>query len=257
VNDPEGSDMIDLATLLEQEGQRQGFSLTIQSGAGNNAATNAFLESDRGSFRVSTRADSSFYVNLWLPGVQIGYGQVADLSALAAALKGWQEGTPLRELQATWPELPLTPNAIGHEEGHAVEATWQAMLQRAPHIRLGDPDVTAAASAQPRLRALFPFPSHGTLAFLRATRFPWPPNDLPYIATSDPGYIVYAPGYKLIGKTETPQDAAALVVAHLPENCGPALEGLWPGEPPPKTGSHSRRGGRKQPPPTIGHRRHL
>jgi hypothetical protein len=49
------------------------------------------------------------------------------------------------------------------------------------------------------------------------------------ITPSNPGYTVYAPGYKLIGKTETPQEAAALVVAHLPENCGPALEGLWPG----------------------------
>lgn len=103
------------------------------------------------------------------------------------------------------------------------------MLQRAPHIRLGDPDVTEAAYAEPRLRALFPFPSHGTLAFLRATRVPWPPNDLPFIATSDPGYTVYAFGYELIGKTETPQEAAALVVAHLPENCGPAYEGRWPG----------------------------
>ncbi|MEY9835640.1 DUF6193 family natural product biosynthesis protein [Streptacidiphilus sp. EB103A] len=221
--------MTDLAARLEQEGRRQGFSLTLQSPEGSNAATNAFLESDRGSFRVSTHAHRSFYVDLWLPGVQIGYGEVTDLSALATTLKGWQDGTPLRELQAIWPDLPLTPDAIGHEEGHAVEATWQAMLQRAPHIRLGDPDVTVAASAQPRLRALFPFPSHGTLTFLRATRFPWPPNDLPFIATSDPGYTVYAPGYKLIGKTETPPEAAALVVAHLPENCGPAYEGIWPG----------------------------
>ncbi|MEV7871383.1 DUF6193 family natural product biosynthesis protein [Streptomyces sp. NPDC088124] len=98
---------------------------------------------------------------------------------------------------------------------------------RGSSIRLGDLDVAEAASAQPRLRALFP--SHGTLAFRRATRGTWPLHNLPSIATGDPGYNVYASDYELIGKTNTPQEAAALVVAHLPENCGPALEGLWPG----------------------------
>ncbi|MFG2096803.1 DUF6193 family natural product biosynthesis protein [Streptomyces sp. NPDC048612] len=30
------------------------------------------------------------------------------------------------------------------------------------------------------------------------------------------------------GGAETPQEAAALVVAHLPGDCGPADEGPWP-----------------------------
>ncbi|GJF31491.1 hypothetical protein KNE206_41910 [Kitasatospora sp. NE20-6] len=40
-----------------------------------------------------------------------------------------------------------------------------------------------AACAEPRLRALFPFPSHECLSFHRNTQFPWN-NDLPFIAGS-------------------------------------------------------------------------
>ncbi|MEV0375506.1 DUF6193 family natural product biosynthesis protein [Streptomyces sp. NPDC050636] len=83
-------------------------------------------------------------------------------------------------------------------------------------------------------RVLFPFPSHGCLTFRRNTQFPWS-NDLPFIACGGP-YRVYAPRYEdLLGEVATPQQAAALVVAHLPRDCGSAIDGPWP-EPGSRTG---------------------
>lgn len=222
------SDVTDLAMRLGQEAQRQGFTLEMRVAEGGSATTHAYLDRDRGTFHIS--GTGPFGINLWMAEhIHLAYGAVSDLTVLVAVLGRWQDGRPLRELQAICPELPLTPNAVGYDEGRAVEATWQAMLQRADRIRLGDPEITEAAYAEPRLRALFPWPSHGTLGFLRSTLPPRPPNDLPFITGGNLGFSVYAPGYTLIGETRTAQEAAALAVAHLPEDCGPAIEGYWPG----------------------------
>ncbi|MET8292241.1 DUF6193 family natural product biosynthesis protein [Streptomyces sp. NPDC005132] len=73
---------------------------------------------------------------------------------------------------------------------------------------------------------MFPFPSHGALAFHRNTQFPWS-NDLPFIVSDAQPCIVYAPlgaSPRVLGKSLTPKEAAALVVAHLPHDCGPAIE---------------------------------
>ncbi|MFB8206336.1 DUF6193 family natural product biosynthesis protein [Streptomyces sp. NPDC056010] len=115
-------------------------------------------------------------------------------------------------------------------EETVVEQTWRGMLEGLPGARRGNLAVTEAAYAEPRLRALFPFPSHGVLTFHRNTQFPWN-NDLPFIAGNAQACIVYAPlraSERVLGESLTPREAAALVVAHLPDDCGPAFEGPWP-----------------------------
>ncbi|GAA2812057.1 hypothetical protein GCM10010505_42690 [Kitasatospora aburaviensis] len=104
------------------------------------------------------------------------------------------------------------------------------ILEGDPAARRGQPAVLEAAYAEPRLRALFPFPSHGALNFHRNTQFPWS-NDLPFIVGDAQSCIVYAPlgtPQRVLGQSLTPQEAAALVVAHLPPDCGPAFDGPWP-----------------------------
>ncbi|MFJ1805745.1 MULTISPECIES: DUF6193 family natural product biosynthesis protein [unclassified Streptomyces] len=108
-----------------------------------------------------------------------------------------------------------------------VARTWRMLIERHPQARRGDSDVIEAAFAEPRLRQLFPFPSHGRLHFHRNTDFPWS-NDLPSIASGLSAYAVYSADHQLIGETPTPQEAAALLVAHLPDDCGPAVDGPWP-----------------------------
>ncbi|MFF9286452.1 DUF6193 family natural product biosynthesis protein [Streptomyces griseosporeus] len=63
----------------------------------------------------------------------------------------------------------------------------------------------------------------------RNTQFPWS-NDLPYIVGDAQSCIVYAPLRVggMLGESLTPREAAALVVVHLPDDCGPAFEGPWP-----------------------------
>ncbi|MEU7021849.1 DUF6193 family natural product biosynthesis protein [Streptomyces sp. NPDC046203] len=115
-------------------------------------------------------------------------------------------------------------------EETVVETTWRLMREGHPGVRRGDPAVVAAAHAEPRLRALFPFPSHGALTFHRNTEFPWS-NDLPFIVGDAHSCVVYAPlgrRRRVLGESLTPREAAALVVAHLPPDCGPAFEGPWP-----------------------------
>jgi len=69
-----------------------------------------------------------------------------------------------------------------------------------PRIRGGDLPPLVAAYAQPRLPALFPFPSHGPLAFPRATRLPFGPQTEPFIAQINGTFRIYAPAYaRLIG----------------------------------------------------------
>ncbi|MET8703792.1 DUF6193 family natural product biosynthesis protein [Kitasatospora sp. NPDC004723] len=107
------------------------------------------------------------------------------------------------------PEAPDTPTA------------WRQLLECTPGTRQGDPLVVEAAHAQPRLRSLYPWPSHGTLKFLRSAPS-WDrsdPDDLPFIVCGGPPYKVYSTGYAtLLGEADTPEEAAALVVAHLPSD---------------------------------------
>ncbi|MGW3328823.1 DUF6193 family natural product biosynthesis protein [Streptomyces virginiae] len=115
-------------------------------------------------------------------------------------------------------------------EEMVVEKTWRLMLEGHPTARRGEPAVIEAAYAEPRLRALFPFPSHGALTFHRNTQFPWS-NDLPFIVGDAQSCIVYAPlgaSPRVLGESLTPNEAAALVVAHLPHDCWPAFDGPWP-----------------------------
>ncbi|MFJ4873335.1 DUF6193 family natural product biosynthesis protein [Streptomyces sp. NPDC088757] len=113
-------------------------------------------------------------------------------------------------------------------EETAVEKTWRLMLEGDPIARRGDPSVMQAAHAEPRLRVLFPFPSHGCLTFQWNSQFPWS-NDLPFLAGSGTLCSVYGPlCSSVLGEGLTPEEAAALVAADLPADCGPAFDGPWP-----------------------------
>ncbi|MEU5549848.1 DUF6193 family natural product biosynthesis protein [Micromonospora sp. NPDC047793] len=104
-------------------------------------------------------------------------------------------------------------------EASDIPTAWRQLRERNPNTRQGDPLIIEAAYAQQRLRELYPFPTHGSLHFLRAAP-PWEPEDkaLVLIVCGEPPYRVYTAGYdQLLGLAATPEEAVALVVAHLPE----------------------------------------
>ncbi|MEV6536923.1 DUF6193 family natural product biosynthesis protein [Streptomyces sp. NPDC051639] len=115
-------------------------------------------------------------------------------------------------------------------EETAVEKTRRLMLDGHPSARRGEPAVMETAYAEPRPGTLFPFPGHGALAFHCNTQYPWS-NDLPFIVGDAQSCIVYAPlgaSTRVQSRSLTPSEAAALVVANLPHDCGPAIEGPSP-----------------------------
>jgi hypothetical protein len=97
--------------------------------------------------------------------------------------------------------------------------TWRAILNGAPGARRGYPPLIEAAYRHPMVRQLFPFPTHGTLAFFRtppASLPVGPGEELPFIVGGGP-YRIYTPGYgRVLGEAATPDEAVALLAAHLP-----------------------------------------
>lgn len=93
-----------------------------------------------------------------------------------------------------------------------------------------DHDLIEASYAHPQLQALFPFHSHGSPNFSRCTGFPYT-HDVPVVTPVDGRYRVTwwktrSPhGPADIGEADDPRDAVALVAAHLPPGCGPAVAG--------------------------------
>ncbi|MHC5906217.1 DUF6193 family natural product biosynthesis protein [Streptomyces sp. S6] len=114
-------------------------------------------------------------------------------------------------------------------EAPDVETAWRWLLERKPGVRGATDDdlapVARAAHAEPRLRALYPFPSHGALHFIRGvetlTDPPGSPSRFPRILYGGPPFTVYCPGFVgPVGELETAEEAAALAVRYLPEEVG-------------------------------------
>lgn len=83
-----------------------------------------------------------------------------------------------------------------------------------------------AAHAEPRLRVLFPFTSHGTLTFGRCTGWPFSSDVSAIRPLAEGRYAVLHRDEALPeSPSYTAQEAAALVVSRLQETWGPAVAG--------------------------------
>ena len=106
--------------------------------------------------------------------------------------------------------------------GDVTEAAWQKLL-RSDRV---DGALVQAAYAEPRLRQLFPWVGMWELHFSRCTEYPltW---DIPYISPlKGGGFLVAGPSREQsVGPAESAEQAAAIVVEHLPAACGPAFLG--------------------------------
>jgi hypothetical protein len=119
------------------------------------------------------------------------------------------------------PFMKINEMAAAHERGDAVDVRWQSLLED-PHdgVRL----MARAAAAEPRLRGLFPYTSHHFLCFSRCTIYPHS-MDLPVMVMLGGGRC------RALGRDDSvllegsPAEAAAAVVAALPDDCGPAISG--------------------------------
>lgn len=105
-----------------------------------------------------------------------------------------------------------------------VAAEWATVLAYGPE-RV-DPIVPRTAYGHPALRELFPMIGHGVLYLSRCTQYPWThdvPTAFPQVAG---GYRVRRESDRtLVGVVGTVEEAYELIVASLPEGCGPAVDG--------------------------------
>ncbi|WP_406399847.1 DUF6193 family natural product biosynthesis protein [Streptomyces sp. NBC_00879] len=102
-----------------------------------------------------------------------------------------------------------------------VAAQWQYFLEESEGMV--DPAMVRAAYAQPRLRELYPGVSHGVMFFSRgtgpsATRV----GGSVYTRVGGRFWVRGPLGVGTLGEVDTLDEAFALVVASLPEDCGPA-----------------------------------
>ncbi|MFE7561486.1 DUF6193 family natural product biosynthesis protein [Kitasatospora sp. NPDC057500] len=170
----------------------------------------------------------SFEVSLQDRHTRLAHGGTADLAKVVRAAAAWTGGAGLEETKARAPFIRFRPWALVHEREPFVgaELVWRIKLDRVhmpPYNR--HPRAHAlleAAYAQPVLRRLMPVNSHFDLWFSTRIGEPWKANTGYVIGLDHDGpYSVRKDG-EVVARTESAEEAVALVVAALPEGLGPA-----------------------------------
>jgi len=224
-----------LGAALERMAEELGFSLEIVSGREEIADSVGIAVTAPGPrlpLVVFPRVDSrGFHVIGSSHAVEIATGEARELREVVQAGAAWAVGTPVPTLRRMLPFLQFDALAEAHEEGPAaaVAAQWDRLKERAA----GAPDfpefgrLVEAAHAEPRLRRLFPFTSHWTIAFSSCTGRPY--HDEIAIAPQPGGrpYIVLRHANTgMISEASTVAEAVALALVHLPDSVGPAAAGF-------------------------------
>ncbi|SHM90642.1 hypothetical protein SAMN05216499_11654 [Actinacidiphila paucisporea] len=166
-----------------------------------------------------------FLVAAWGQGVNLTNGSTRELTDLAVAAAAWREGVSLAELQSAAPFLEVGALALAHERGpeHAVAEKWCRYLEP---DRYEDLELIRAAYDEPRLRALFPFTSHGSLLFSRCTGWPFSRDVSAIYPLGGGRYAVRHRGEDFsVEPSYTAKEAAAAVVARMPASWGQAIAG--------------------------------
>ncbi|MCX5558610.1 DUF6193 family natural product biosynthesis protein [Streptomyces sp. NBC_00038] len=179
-----------------------------------------FPDADARGFHVIGRARE----------VDIVTGQVPELRDVVEAGALWAAGTPVPRMREALPSLLYDAIAEAHERGPAaaVEAQWDRLKELAadtpsfPEFGL----LLEAAHAEPRLRQLFPFTSHWTVAFSSCTGRRYRTEVAISPQYGGGRYIVLRhTNTGLLGETPTVEEAVALALANLPDSVGPAVAG--------------------------------
>ena len=177
-----------------------------------------------------------FMFDFWSRGVAYGQGSTSSLNDAAEAIHFWIVDQPrLAQMQNRFSFFTAHEQALAHETGRAVEYQWERLRKNWS----GSDDAMSplllieAAMQRPELRQLFPFTSLYSLHFSRTTGYPFT-FDCPYaVPIGNARFRAYirTPGMtdpesmgELIGEGDA-DEVIAILVSHLPPDCGPAVEG--------------------------------
>jgi hypothetical protein len=190
------------------------------------------LTGSRGSQICVALQQRAFHVDFWNQGVQYGQGWTNDLTEVGRAIEAFQ----VHEASTARMKSDFSWFAIGagllHERGadSYVADGWERLVQsvtsesqHSPRGRLED--IVLEAANRPELRQLYPFTSLARLHFSRTTGFPFT-GDCPFAMPikSARFRVMAADGKLALGEGDAVQ-AADMLVANLPRNCGPAIHG--------------------------------
>ncbi|MFC1436157.1 DUF6193 family natural product biosynthesis protein [Streptacidiphilus sp. N1-3] len=170
----------------------------------------------------------TFQVNLQGNRTRLACGWTADLTEVVRATAAWSSSAGLEETRARASFVRFRPWTLTHEREPfgAVELAWLVKLDRIhmpPYDRHPRAHaLLAAAYAQPALRRLLPVNSHFNLWFSTSAEEPWKSRVGYAIHPYDEGLYGVWNGGEPVARTETPEQAVALVLAALPEGLGPA-----------------------------------
>jgi hypothetical protein len=171
-----------------------------------------------------------FIFDFWTKGVGYGNGSCSDLNDAAQAIHFWITEEPnIAAMQDRFTLFTPTEQARSHEAGEAVDYQWEKLSARwakyGADFAHSPLPLIEAASKRPELRQLFPFTSMSSLHFSRTTGYPFT-NDCPWaIPIGDGRYRAHqAGGSDVIGEGDA-EEVIAMLVANLPPDCGPAVEG--------------------------------
>ncbi|MFJ9692700.1 DUF6193 family natural product biosynthesis protein [Kitasatospora sp. NPDC101183] len=220
-----------LAAAMRETAEGLGLVLPEHDGRWGRLAEYADEESGR---RATVSPPGSgrrtFQVRLHGLRAPLASGGTSDLARAARATAAWMGGEGLGTTKARAPFIRFRPWALEHEREpfDAVELAWRIKLDRvhtAPYSR--HPRVHAlheAAYAEPVLRALMPVNSHYNLWFSTAEKsdeyskkkvgYTLVPYDEGLYGAGEGLYGVWNRS-EVVARCETPEEAAALVVASI------------------------------------------
>lgn len=187
---------------------------------------------------ITAAAVPSFHVDLWHQGVEYGRGTTSKLSDVGQAIIQFlHQGASIAEMKANFSWFEAQAAGYAHERGveEFLTQAWRrleeflSLAELGPHMRRLFPLVSEAAS-RPVLRQLLPYTSHELLCFSRTTGYPFT-RDCPMACPTEGEHftVLAHDGRTVLGRGSA-AEAADLLIANLPPNCGSAVHGTadWP-----------------------------
>lgn len=177
-----------------------------------------------------------FIFDFWTKGVTYGEGSCGSLEDAAHAIHYWIVDEPnIADMQRRFGFFVPAEEGMAHEAGRAVDYQWEKLTHSWSSTEEKTSDAMSplplirAASRHRELRQLFPFTSLYSLRFSRTTGWPFT-NDCPFaIPIGDGRFRAYVAtdreeASNVLGEGDA-DEVAAILVANLPPNCGPAVDG--------------------------------
>lgn len=222
--------------LLEKELQQSLVGVSADLTIHSSAPALAVVERKPRYIEVIRNNQSDFVLNFWMQGVEYGRGNAADSTDVVASIVLFLiEQAPLRTMASRFTWFEPHAKGVAHERAaqEFVSHVWSELERMVTCIDLAKPlpillnlgQIVREAAKRPELRQLRPVTSIFTLGFSRTTGYPFS-RDCPHAVPigNDLFRVTSADGTVLVDGVDAIQ-AADVLVASLPPNCGPAIQG--------------------------------